>query len=419
MKFGSGIAESEAGIPAEHSAVFSQVASQTNTIISSRAVGVYATQLIREGYATKGYHVKAKSCNWGPMAGFVLADPALGKKGTSDKAKAWQIKQINKAMADGAEVIPLAISDQRRLRLPNLMLENTQLYQIKSSTPNSARPTMVQVEARHKLGVGTAEFTLIRVDQLRSQYKPRGTRPTDWVICYAKRSPLARACEARFYKQIITTSGEHYTQLCALSNPRGREASAPTNYKAAQTGDYDLWGVFPKIVATTSQERKLHRDVVKAATEHDTTGVKTHFWQRDVKGSEQFVRTYEDYNREEGEHTGNLSLLIEEIAVRVNAGCQQLGAGGWVIHHSDEAGRPMVDEIDAEAVVYFPNGDVWVMNSEQDVRALRNRLVELLYMPLFNPIWDYKLGIRRTDIARDWALKNLKRQKKVSFPIEV
>ena len=67
------------GIPSSHGEVFQATADATRCMISSRAVGKYATGLIMESYASKGFHNKAKSCNWGPMAGFYAkkANPPL------------------------------------------------------------------------------------------------------------------------------------------------------------------------------------------------------------------------------------------------------------------------------------------------------------------------------------------------------
>ncbi len=413
MKYGERIAESESGIPIEHSRVFRKVAQNTNTVVACRAVGVYATQLIREGYATKGYHVKAKSCDWGPMAGFVLADPALGKKGTSPDAKSWQQKRINDALNCGSQVIPLVISEQRRLSLTNLMMRTFQYYKT-IPIPNNTQPTHVNVWARQKLNATMHGFILIKISELKEQYKPAGATQADWIICYEKNSKLIGKHGNSSCKKVVTTNSDEYFQLCALSNPRGIIAGAPANYKAAQTGDYDLWGVFPKILKRSRAEAKLHMSIVKAATEHDTTGQKKSFWQRDVINSHKYVKTFEDYSQQEGEHTGNLSLLIEEIAVRVNAGCRKRNEGGWLIHHSDEAGRPMIDELDAEAVVYFPNGNIWVMSTEDDVRSLRSELIKLRYKPLFNPGWEYKLNIRRDDIMREWRINNNRR----AFPMQ-
>jgi hypothetical protein len=71
----------ETGIPETHADAFQEVANREKCMIASRAVGKYATGLILEGYSSKGFHNKAKSCNWGPMAGFVLTDARFTKAG--------------------------------------------------------------------------------------------------------------------------------------------------------------------------------------------------------------------------------------------------------------------------------------------------------------------------------------------------
>jgi hypothetical protein len=56
------------GIPPTHAAAFQYVADQKGCMISSRAAGINATDLILANHASKGYHNKAKSCDWGPTA---------------------------------------------------------------------------------------------------------------------------------------------------------------------------------------------------------------------------------------------------------------------------------------------------------------------------------------------------------------
>src|SRR5579883_894520 len=101
---------SETGMPLSHGRVFQWVADLENCVISSRAVGKMATQLLLESYATKGFHNKAKSCPWGPMAGFVMADPRF----TKNPDIIGQRTDLYKAVADGGTDTPLYITDDRR-----------------------------------------------------------------------------------------------------------------------------------------------------------------------------------------------------------------------------------------------------------------------------------------------------------------
>src|SRR5262249_7140386 len=56
-------------------------------IISSRQLGRVCTGLVREGYDTKGFRMKSKSCDFGPMAGFICVDERLHKKGAGYNKK--------------------------------------------------------------------------------------------------------------------------------------------------------------------------------------------------------------------------------------------------------------------------------------------------------------------------------------------
>ncbi len=102
------------GIPELHARAFQTVADQWRTVILCRAVGVFATGLIEEGYASKGFHNKAKSCNWGPMAGFVLDDPRFTKVGGTVAKQEGQRGDLQYAIAHGAMEVPLFISEKRR-----------------------------------------------------------------------------------------------------------------------------------------------------------------------------------------------------------------------------------------------------------------------------------------------------------------
>src|ERR1043165_2425372 len=85
MIFGAGAFE-ETGMPTMHSGAIQDVADRTGHAIMFRAVGKQSTRLLEEGYAAKGFRIDTKSCDWGPMRGFVCVDPRLSKVG-GDAAK--------------------------------------------------------------------------------------------------------------------------------------------------------------------------------------------------------------------------------------------------------------------------------------------------------------------------------------------
>jgi hypothetical protein len=49
--------------------------------VSSRLPGGAGLDLMEENYDLKGFQIKAKSCDWGPMAGFICQLPFLNKEG--------------------------------------------------------------------------------------------------------------------------------------------------------------------------------------------------------------------------------------------------------------------------------------------------------------------------------------------------
>lgn len=67
------------GFPEAIRKAFIRTANATNSVLMSRVPGMAATMLINERYDLKGYFVKAKSCNWGPMAGFICSTPEFSK----------------------------------------------------------------------------------------------------------------------------------------------------------------------------------------------------------------------------------------------------------------------------------------------------------------------------------------------------
>jgi hypothetical protein len=63
------------------------VADRLNEVIIFRSTGPWSRRWIELGYPTKNFHVKGKSSDWGPQAGFVPYDGKYSKVG-SDATKA-------------------------------------------------------------------------------------------------------------------------------------------------------------------------------------------------------------------------------------------------------------------------------------------------------------------------------------------
>jgi len=102
------------GIPKEHRDIFLEYAKNNNIIFGFRPVSPIATTLIKEGLPTKGYHIKGKSSDWGPQAGFICCDQSLSKMaGRHDDIKIYNEK-IQQCIKSGhAKAGPLVISAER------------------------------------------------------------------------------------------------------------------------------------------------------------------------------------------------------------------------------------------------------------------------------------------------------------------
>src|SRR4051812_37750463 len=69
------------GFTLEVTQAFQATANQLDSIVMSRAPGQATEQLISGGHDLKGFFIKSKSCQWGPMAGLICQLPPLNKSG--------------------------------------------------------------------------------------------------------------------------------------------------------------------------------------------------------------------------------------------------------------------------------------------------------------------------------------------------
>ena len=84
---------SEQGFPGEIASAFDKTAQETNSVIMSRAPGKAVTSLVEHGHDLKCFQVKSKSCNWGPMSGFLCQLTCFNKAGS------WKIGYNDKNYA--------------------------------------------------------------------------------------------------------------------------------------------------------------------------------------------------------------------------------------------------------------------------------------------------------------------------------
>ena len=98
-----------------HAEVFRNVAQAKDVVLASRALNPLCESLLKEGHASKGFYIKAKSCNWGPMAGMVLVYPLFSKE-----KLAKQKDYVDAAIAKGCGTREVFLSSNRLTELKNL-----------------------------------------------------------------------------------------------------------------------------------------------------------------------------------------------------------------------------------------------------------------------------------------------------------
>jgi hypothetical protein len=337
------------GMPVSHGRVFQRVANEEKAVIASRAVGKWATGLLLESYATKGFHNKAKSCPWGPMAGFVMADPRFTKNPDIE----GQRRDLVKAVKSGGSEAPLYITDERKKALEGALGRivkiggniNETLYKATSQTGNDMH------------------FVL-----RRTMNAPGANGKILWAVLYG---PSERRLSNDLVSPNKMSANGDLLPVMAMVDP-DCPPDVKLTYRAATTGDYDLWAVFPK------------------RESYSRTGAD----KRMVPGSDRFKQPLKDFIANEDEHKGNLTPRIRRISEEINKGVRNIGyRGGDVVHHSDEAGRPMINDIDFPCIAFVP-GDPWphALETVHDLKLFIAGLKSQYVLGL-NPGWQGQLGI--------------------------
>jgi hypothetical protein len=342
------------GTYAGHSAAFQKVANTLESVISSRAVGKYATGLLEEGYATKGFHDKAKSCNWGPMAGFVLSDPRFTKRGGSRDAREGQRADIFKALDAGSGEVGVYISEKRRKDLMQAPL-------------SCMRLAWRTGENDHYYWADSPDgkiflFHLSRVSDAVTNNQPM------WKVQY---SLSARALPANL-RSPTEAQGLDYLPVMALVDVDCPDHIKGT-YLSATTGDYDLFFVFPK--RDDYDSRMMDRRMVAGSDRFKINAI----------GKSTFFS-------QESNEVGNITPRVMAVMNRVNQAADH--PGGPIVHHSDEAGRPFVEELDFPVIAWVPgHSNPYGIGSVADLKLFIAKL-NFAYVLMMNPGWFNQLGIQ-------------------------
>lgn len=366
------------GFPGSHVPGFEFVARSQGVIIS-REVGAVCTMLIEEGYAMKSFRIHGKSCNWGPMAGFVVRDPRISKKGAGYAGKQEDAHQ--EAIWDtddagwNAGVAPIKISGERwTWLLRNNKKRDLGITMIKDfgQLLIPGQYDYCEVEAskgglRIPLTIIEERFGVLGVyiDHGRDKFEQ---------IC----SPPLPQRHQYFFEQ--SELGYRYEALLGMTNPYP-DYSPPDHYQNVVTGDYDLFAVWPK----KTDYRPYHDDRRLAGVMGNVSGRSQQIFQCE--------------HVQIGNITDRLYLVAQMLNSRIG---QDTGLPSRnVCYHSDEAGRPNVNEIDAPLIAFIPQRrGVVILGVEEpskvdDLAWLVAACDKMGFMVTLHHAWANAIGLKR------------------------
>ncbi|WP_183085159.1 anthrax toxin-like adenylyl cyclase domain-containing protein [Trinickia fusca] len=346
--------DATAGFPLQHIRVFQQVCREFKVVIASRELNPLCTDLLLEGYAAKGFHIKAKTCDerFPLAAGFVPLVPQFTKAQQN-------IEKQKSALRDaienhGARKVALVISDQRfeKLKAKGLI----SVGQVKGG--------VIEIGAKSRLGAEEFQFSVTR-----------HAKPGYWDVWYKSRVPVPSFGHDAASGSEAEKDG--WKRLYVMGNP---EKTGRSDYLDAVCGDYDLWGIFPH--ESTPDLGINNRPVpTRAVLRKDS---KPHLVRRATEG--QIIYREDDLadlaKKHEHPNLGNISVGVNKIRFSLNQLCRP--GGGPVVMHSDYCGNPF-GEIDFPLIFFIPalpsGSDVIITGDEyrvaKNVGDLRTSLREI------------------------------------------
>ncbi|MFT3734761.1 MAG: anthrax toxin-like adenylyl cyclase domain-containing protein [Rhodocyclaceae bacterium] len=342
MRFNdAGFLERTIGMPVAHMNAFLNVANSQKCVILVRATGPTCHGLLEEGYDTKGYRIHGKSCDWGPMAGFVMRDPRLNKYGL--KKESFNREKHKEALYDDHEgqgwkaaTTPLMIS-QRRV---DWLVANGHIAV-------TAKPGRLEGVAS-KAGV-TFNYALMN--------EPGGM----YSVCFdhdPKRggTPWTQETGAGF--RLNHRWGKNFEPMLAMTNPPEHCGISSVVLEVmphlrAITGDYDLFAVWPY---------NKDYDASPGGADHRPLGT--------VRGRPGAEGTRVD-ELERNFTRGGQGTKLGNITNRIYTLCQLVNSlvGSTVLWHSDEAARPYLTDVDLPVIAFNPAGTYFGLETIEDFKV--------------------------------------------------
>lgn len=388
------------GFPENVTTAFLTTADKVNSMVMSRVPGKATTTLIDEGYDLKSMYIKAKSCDWGPMAGFVCELHPFNKKGTGGiefnekKIKEYKSKLTNGEIAEptvnketpfthikilGARVNEIFENNgsAKDLNIENIEKGNEEIKGY--ACDKKENPTVLMQFMMKKEGdlwaLYHGEIYTNKSGNGFNKYEQKGLDTCGISAVWSKNS---------FHSKDFSKTPKIYP-IRGLMNPYlpyYDKENTENYYKNAVAGDYDLFAVWP---SKDYSEKELERATEVLAEDFNLDSVNPFFARACNKKLSVYSATnknvYIEIIPEEDEEKslmekqvsnnekklqdilkdrGNINNIIYLTAQQLNSMVQfiyqNVRSGDFPnrAFHSDEGGRPGVTEIDYPFAVFLP-----------------------------------------------------------------
>jgi hypothetical protein len=365
----------KAGMPLSHGEAIQQVANEQDRIIVSRCAQEIGVQLLEENYSSKGFGIKAKSCDWGPFAGFAMGHFQFSKFETGEERYRKQIKffkdsghtgfhnkNVHQEMAK-ADTLRLTtarlqfLAGMHKIQLPGGIADGMPLT---AEGPFGPVVFWLQKMPGSSDACWGLQYVLKLPQELQAlATRNQGTTGVDSVADWGKR---------------ILVNGMTNTL------PEDRNLADPA--KCCVAGDYDLWGVFPKKGSSMEKhgmERQARlfagvnpnasggiKDRVAALRNDTLSRAPERTFVKNVGGN------LETFKYQEDPEFGNVSPLLFHTMHAVNKAIQARGyRGGRMVHHNDDMGNPFREDVEKQVIAFIPKDRAYFVDNAEYYSFIR------------------------------------------------
>jgi hypothetical protein len=402
----------ETGFLEGHAKKCLEVAENLQTIIIFREPGVFATGLIEEGYGMKGFRIDTKSCNWGPMCGFVCVDNRLTKDPAyHGRNAAWTQEAIRGQITEcffgqvkdatwAAGALPIVIS-QKRLNY----LQDKGFIVCSPGEGGCYRGVSIS-------GSTTLPWVLFPAQICEDHFSwlglnlGEGAGGPHFVLCVDKRQDQAASpfVQERCGATPIEYLG--HDAILGLTNP----GTEDRGFKACVTADYDLFAIWPKKDKDPQAQRHLLNKDYDAKfkerfkkkfdnLEPEIQQVQDADYLPKIRSLSSVDIRLQDSEQWEHHRFGDVSARVMFVKTCLNTAIGH--KGGNAIHHNDEAGNKALAKGSLRAcfpLIAFvpqPKGGIGLVKTLEDFGELIDYAESNSYTVNIKNSWASELNLSR------------------------